>query len=166
MLSKGGIKQVHRDVVRTWVAIALVSAVLGAGSSVTGAMAQNSSVASSIHLVWAGGPGTVTHNHGHGLVLGDRFVAKGALTDHGTGQRVGTAYLDCVVVTHQLVGGAFWCRWLLDLSGGNIMVEGLDPQGLSDTFFSITGGTHQYRAISGEAEFIDGQTGTDIYINL
>lgn len=45
------------------------------------------------------------------------------------------------------------------------MTEGLDPKGVSDTFFAVTGGTRRYVGASGEAEYIDSSR-TDIYITL
>jgi hypothetical protein len=45
-------------------------------------------------------------------------------------------------------------------------VEGLGPRGISDTIFSITGGTGDYRDAAGQAEFADSDSQTDIYIYI
>lgn len=52
------------------------------------------------------------------------------------------------------------------LAPGVGTTEGLDPHGLSDVFFSITGGTGAFKDIEGQAEYIDTASQTDIIIRL
>jgi hypothetical protein len=153
--------------VRTWATIGVAAVVLAMMAGVA-ARATPGSMAGDgiIHLVVGGdGHATFFDLEHDGMGFGDRLVARSPLTREG-GRRVGTAYLDCVIVSEVQLGGRYWCRYVLDLRGGQITTEGLDPQGVSDTFFSVTGGTGQYVAAGGQAEFVDSQTQTDIYISL
>jgi hypothetical protein len=125
-----------------------------------------SSAGGTIHVVLNGESHSTFFDFEHdGLGFGDRLVARSPLTNEG-GRRVGTGYLDCLIVTEVQQGGKYWCRYVLNLRSGQITTEGLDPQGISDTFFSVTGGTGEYIAAGGQAEFVDGPTQTDIYISL
>jgi len=99
--------------------------------------------------------------------FGDRLVTRGVIADPDSGERVGTAYGDCVVVSTKIgVDGTYWCRYVLDIPQGQITTEGLDPHGPSDVLFSITGGTRAYKEASGHAEFVDSDTQTDVYLVL
>lgn len=119
-----------------------------------------------IHAVF--GPGS--HDqfldfNGDGLGLGDRFAAVGPLLDKSQNERIGTAYVDCLIVSRVLEGGAFDCTYVLKLKDGDITTHGIDPQGPSDVFFAVTGGTRAYRDASGQARHIDTDV-TDIIIDL
>lgn len=103
--------------------------------------------------------------NGDGLGLGDRVAAVGPLLDESQTERVGTAYLDCVIVSRVLEGGTFDCTYVLKLEDGDITTHGIDPQGPSDVFFAVTGGTRAYRGASGQARHIDTDV-TDIIIDL
>lgn len=106
---------------RAWIAVGAVGAVLGTGAGVTGAAAQNGRVSTTVHVVFGAGPTAILNFNGGGLAMGDRIAGQGPLTDPVTGDRVGTAYFDCMIATHNLNdGGAYWCRHILDLQGGNI----------------------------------------------
>lgn len=152
------------------VMVALVVAALAA-TTVGIAMAQGTRgtvgrSGEAIHLV--SGPGGhskfLDFNH-DGLGFGDRLVAVGPLIDESQTRRVGTAYLDCVIVSRVQVGGTYDCTYVLKLEGGDIMTHGIDPQGPSDVFFAVTGGTGTYREASGQAHYIDTDV-TDIVIHL
>ena len=141
-------------------------AALAAVGGATAAAAKGAARIDTIHVVFIPGPyATFDFNH-NGLGLGDRVVSRGPLTDPQSGQQVGTAYGDCVIFSPRVVGGVFRCSYLLDLPGGNLTAEGLDPQGISDVEFSVTGGTNDYMGAAGQAEFVDSATQTDIYVDL
>jgi hypothetical protein len=101
-----------------------------------------------------------------GLGLGDRLASVGPLLDESQTERIGTAYLDCLIVSRVLEGGGtFDCTYVLKLKDGDITTHGIDPQGPSDVFFAVTGGTGAYRDASGQARYIDTDV-TDIIIDL
>jgi len=119
-----------------------------------------------IHAVF--GPGSRDEFfdfNGDGLGLGDRVAAVGPLLDESQTERIGTAYLDCLIVSRVLEGGTFDCTYVLKFKDGDITTHGIDPQGPSDVFFSVTGGTKAYRGASGQARYIDTDV-TDIIIDL
>jgi hypothetical protein len=90
-----------------------------------------------------------------GLGFGDRLVAVGSLLDESQSSQVGRQYLDCVIVSGVQLGGVYDCTYVLKLEGGDIMAHGIDPQGPSDVFFAVTGGTGIYRGASGQVRQID-----------
>jgi hypothetical protein len=73
--------------------------------------------------------------------------------------------MDCLIVSGVLEGGTFNCTYVLKLKEGDITTHGIDPEGPSDVFFSVTGGTRAYRGASGQARHIDTDV-TDILIEL
>ena len=156
---------------RRLVMVALVVAALAA-TMVGIAMAQGTRgtvrrSGKTIHLVSGVGPGHeefFDFNH-DGLGFGDRLVAVGPLLNKSQTRRVGRLYLDCVIVSRVQPGGAYDCTYVLKLEGGDIMTHGIDPQGSSDVFFAVTGGTGTYREASGQAHYIDTDV-TDIIIHL
>ena len=80
---------------------------------------------------------------------------------------MGTSYLDCWVGASVLQEGSpYVCDYVLKFKDGNITTQGLDPHGVSDVFFSLTGGTGAYEGATGQAEYIDSETQTDIIITL
>lgn len=152
---------------RACATIGAAAVVLATMASVTAQAKPNSGAGDGIiHVVINGvGGHDVFFDFEHdGLGLGDRLVGRSPVL-RAEGRRVGTAYLDCLIVSQEQLGGRYWCRYVLDLKGGQITTEGLDPQGISDTFFSITGGTGEYREARGQAEFVDSESQTDIYIS-
>jgi hypothetical protein len=152
--------------IRTWATAGAVALALATGAGVTAAASPKSVAGSTFHFSLAGGV-VATYNMKHqGAGFGDRLVSRAPISAAGTGQRIGTAYGDCLIVTHELSSGTFWCRYILDLHNGQIVTEGLDPHGVSDVFFSITGGTGAYAAKPGQAEFVDSTTQTDVYIHF
>jgi hypothetical protein len=102
-----------------------------------------------------------------GLGLGDRLAGVGPLFDQTQTKRVGTSYMDCLIVSRTLPlnGGTFDCTYILKLADGDITTQGIDPHGPSDVLFSVTGGTGAYREATGQAEYIDTSV-TDIIISL
>ena len=160
--------------VRTWAGIAVLALTIGTAATVTAQASPKAapeSVAGNgiIHLVAGGGGGglSILQDFDHdGMGFGDHTVFRGSLT-RPEGRRVGTQYGDCTFFSEGFEDGGRWlCHYLLDLPHGQITVEGLDPRGPSDAFFSITGGTGDYRGAAGQAEFVDSDTQTDIYIDL
>jgi hypothetical protein len=82
-------------------------------------------------------------------------------------ERVGTAYLDCWVGAATLqIGRPYVCTHVLKLQDGSITTQGIDPRGRSDVLFAITGGTGAYAGATGQAEYVDSETQTDIFIDL
>ncbi|MFP5299077.1 MAG: allene oxide cyclase barrel-like domain-containing protein [Actinomycetota bacterium] len=106
------------------------------------------------------------------LRLGDRIAARGALMDESRTDRLGTSYIHCVV--HKRIvdpdQGLWNCNYVLELSEGDIVLQGLDPRGSGEYEMAVLGGTGTYAGASGSAMFTDvsSDTGgyTDIVINL
>jgi len=156
--------------VRTWAGIGAVALAFGAAATVTAQASPKAAPRSMagdgvIHVVLGTGSVVFQDFDHDGMGLGDRLTARGRIT-RPEGPRIGTVYGDCVVATKVLEGGRWWCRYVLDLPHGQITTEGIDPQGISDVFFSITGGTADYRDARGQAEFVDSQSQTDVYVDL
>src|SRR6266508_3286720 len=75
----------------------------------------------SIHVIF--GPGQYSKFMdfaNDGLGFGDRLAAAGPLFDGSQTTRVGTAYLDCVILSRQQVGGTYYCTYVLKLEAGDI----------------------------------------------
>ena len=110
--------------------------------------------------------------HRDGLRLGDRIAARGALLDESQEDRVGTAYLQCLV--HRRIidpdQGLWNCNYVLKLDDGNIMLQGLDPRGPGEYEVAVLGGTGAYAGASGDSTFTDfgadGSGYTDIVVRL
>lgn len=111
--------------------------------------------------------------YGDGLRLGDRAAARGPL--HGAeGSEVGTAFADCMVqrrITDNATG--LWnCTYVLELDGGDLILQGLDPRGPGTYEMAVLGGTGAYADAAGDATFTDtpdqaGSVGTtDMVIRL
>jgi hypothetical protein len=144
---------------------ALAALTVGVAMASTGPSTARAS-GDSIHVVF--GPGS--HDefldfNDNGPDFGDRFAARGPLWDESQSERVGTAYVDCLIASRALVGGTFDCTYVLKFKDGDITTQGTDPQGPSDVFFAVTGGTGAYREASGEARHIDTDV-SDIIIDL
>jgi Allene oxide cyclase barrel like domain len=145
----------------TMVGLAVAQTGSGAGAART--------VGDTLHVVL---PATGAHVEfldfaGDGLTLGDRLAAVGPIMNADQSVRVGTSYLDCWVGDARLEDGSpYVCTNVLKFRDGNITTEGLDPHGLSDVFFAITGGTGAYEGASGQAEYTDSESQTDITIEL
>jgi hypothetical protein len=102
-----------------------------------------------------------------GPTLGDRLLAFGPLLNVGQTKVVGTQYFDCWVGDEVLLDGSpYVCTYVLKFKAGNITTQGLDPHGLSDVHFAITGGTGAFAGATGQARYVDSETQTDIYIDL
>jgi hypothetical protein len=101
---------------------------------------------------------------GDGLRLGDRIAARGPLFEETQTQRVGTTYVHCIV--HRRIidpdKGLWNCNYVLDLAGGDLMLQGLDPRGPGVYEMSVLGGTGTYAGARGDATFTDvGATGDE-----
>lgn len=95
-------------------------------------------------------------NH-DGLRLGDRISARGRLLDEDQTERVGTAYVQCLV--HRRIvspdRGLWNCNYVLALEDGEIVLQGLDPRGPGVYEMAVIGGTGAYAGASGDATFTD-----------
>jgi hypothetical protein len=103
-----------------------------------------------------------------GLTMGDRLAARGPLYDAANpGTKVGRAFVDCWVAKNLAGGhGLFNCTYLLELDGGDITLQGLDPPGDSVSRFAVTGGDAAYLEARGDAVFTDTEAGTEMEITL
>ena len=103
-----------------------------------------------------------------GLTMGDRLTARGPLYDAANlGTKVGRAYMDCSIAKNFAGGnGLFNCTYLLDLDGGDITLQGIDPPGPSVVPFAVTGGDGAFRTARGDAVFTDTSAGTEMEITL
>jgi hypothetical protein len=110
-------------------------------------------------------------NH-DGLRLGDRISARGPAVDESQTERLGTAYVQCLV--HRRIiepnKGLWNCNYVLELADGDIVLQGLDPRGPGVYEMSVLGGTGAYAGASGDATFTDvvSEAGdyTDMMISL
>ncbi len=103
-----------------------------------------------------------------GLRLGDRLAGRGPLVDETQTERLGTAYLQCLV--HRRIvdpdRGLWNCNYLLELPDGDLVLQGLDPRGSGDYEMSVLGGTGAYASATGDATFTDVGTGADAYTDM
>lgn len=128
------------------------------------------------HVFWTvvgtGGRSTFLNVNEPGLRLGDRLAARGPLMDASQTNRVGRAYLDCIImneITEDPTGapsGLYWCTYLLKLAGGDLTIAGRDPRGPGVSAFAVLGGTGAYADASGEATLTDTDEGTEFVIDL
>jgi hypothetical protein len=104
---------------------------------------------------------------GDGLTQGDRLVSRGPLYDLD-GHRVGRVKGECVVVSNRITAtaGLWRCSYLLELAGGDLVVEGLDPRGPGEYTMAVLGGTEGYRTVAGDADFVDTATRTEMHLHL
>lgn len=129
--------------------------------------------ADNVHVVWPADTTRVQFlDFGRdGLRLGDRLAARGPLLDATQTNKVGTGHLDCVVAFRITDGppgpaGVYRCTYLLDLTAGDFVLEGLDPHGPGVFTMAVLGGTGAYAASSGDATITDTEAGTDFMIDL
>lgn len=143
------------------------------GTAVLASVALGAGAASGdvgIHVMWpieSINVQTVDAEH-DGLTMGDRLTARGPLYDAANpGTKVGRAYLDCAVAKNFAGGnGLFNCTYLLDLEGGDITLQGIDPHGDGVSTFAVTGGDGAFRTARGDAVFTDTSAGTEMEITL
>ena len=121
-----------------------------------------------IHVVFAPGGGAQVFDFANdGLTLGDRLAVVGPMVNGDQSERVGTVFFDCWVGAATLQDGRpYVCTYVLKFHDGSITLQGLDPHGVSDVLLAITGGTGAYAGATGQAEHVDSETQTDIYIDL
>jgi hypothetical protein len=103
-----------------------------------------------------------------GLRLGDRIASRGPLVDESQTDRVGTAYLQCLV--HKRIidpdRGLWNCNYALELADGDIVLQGLDPRGPGEYEMAVLGGTGAYAGASGDATFTDVGTDASAYTDI
>jgi hypothetical protein len=103
-----------------------------------------------------------------GLRLGDRIAARGPLLDQSQTDRVGTAYVHCIV--HKRIidpdQGLWNCNYILELADGEIMLQGLDPRGPGEYEMAVVGGTGAYAGSNGDATFTDVTTDSSEYTDM
>ena len=103
-----------------------------------------------------------------GLRLGDRIAGRGPLVDETQTERLGTAYVQCLV--HRRIvdpdRGLWNCNYVLELADGDIVLQGLDPRGPGVYEMSVLGGTDAYAGATGDATFTDVGTGGDAYTDM
>jgi len=112
---------------------------------------------------------TVVYVRNADPVQGTRFVGRGPMLAESGGDRIGTAYFDCVVqknVGQSFDRGLFVCDAVFAFSDGEIMVTGLDPGGISEAAIAVTGGTGAYSVASGDGTWTDTETETTVVIHL
>src|SRR5262245_54602841 len=74
---------------------------------------------------------------GDGLTVGATLTPVSPLRAGSPSHRVGTAYAECIVAGKRLREGTpYDCTYVLELPGGTITTQGLDPRGVSDVFFA------------------------------
>ena len=157
-----------RKRMRVVVAVLAVSATTMVGLAV----AQTGNAARSNETIHVVVPSIGGHNElldfaGDGMTLGDRLAGVGPMMNEDQTERVGTAYLDCWVGPARLQNGRpYVCTSVLRFQHGSITTQGLDPHGLSDVLFAITGGIGAYAGATGQAQYVDSETQTDIFIDL
>jgi allene oxide cyclase-like protein len=156
---------------KRWTLVAATGAML-AMTMVGLAVAQTGNAArpnGTIHVVLPSTGGHVQFFDfaGDGLTLGDRLDVVTPMVNEDQTERVGTAYFDCWLGAATLqTGNPYDCTYVLRFHDGNITMQGLDPHGTSDVLFAITGGTGAYAGATGQAQHVDSETQTDIYIDL
>jgi len=122
-----------------------------------------------LHLVVdTGGRLAVVDLHRDGLRLGDRIAARGPVVDETQTERLGIAYVQCLV--HRRIvdpdQGLWNCNYVLELADGEVILQGLDPRGPGVYEMSVLGGTGAYAGASGDATFTDVVTETDMYTDM
>ncbi len=152
-----------------WIAVATLA--------ITGGllMATPASGQAVIHVVF--GPQedvkvVVDDRNRDGLRLGDRVVGRGPLLDEAQTDRVGTGHLECLVQRRIIDPdrGLWNCNYVLELTDGEIVLQGLDPRGPGEYEIAVLGGTGAYAGANGDATFTDvandATAYTDIVIRL
>jgi hypothetical protein len=103
-----------------------------------------------------------------GLRLGDRIASRAPLVDETQTDRLGTAYLQCLV--HRRIvdpdRGLWNCNYVLELADGDIVLQGLDPRGPGVYEMSVLGGTGAYAGATGDATFTDVETDANGYTDM
>ena len=134
-------------------------------------VATNASGQTVLHVVLspqAGFRTAIIDTNSDGLRLGDRIAARGPLLDETQTDRLGTAYLHCVV--HRRIidpdRGLWNCNYVLELADGDIVLHGLDPRGPGVYDVAVLGGTGAYAGANGAATFTDVGTDSDGYTDM
>ena len=103
-----------------------------------------------------------------GLRLGDRIAARGPLVDDSQTNRVGTAYVQCLV--HRRIidpdRGLWNCNYVLELADGEIVLQGLDPRGPGEYEMAVLGGTGAYAGANGDSTFTDVGSDDSAYTDM
>ena len=106
---------------------------------------------------------------GHnGLRLGDRISSRAPLLDSSQSERVGTAYLQCLVHSRIIDPdkGLWNCNYVLELADGDILLQGMDPRGPGEYEMAVIGGTGAYAGTRGDATFTDVGHDSDTYTSI
>ncbi len=126
-----------------------------------------------VHVFWpaASGKSQFFDFGREGLRLGDRLASRAPLLDGSQADEVGFGSQDCIVVKAITEGpdgpgGMYRCSYILRLSEGDLLVEGLDPHGPGVYILSVLGGTEVYSRATGDATVTDTDEGMDFVINL
>lgn len=154
---------------RLGITVPIVVLAVAAGLLVT----TSASGQQALHVVFMGsGEIRAVDVGGDGLRLADRIAARGPLFDETRSERVGTSYVHCIV--HKRIvdpdKGLWNCNYVIDLAGGDLMLQGLDPRGPGTYEMAVLGGTGTYAGARGDATFTDvgdgGEDYTDMVIRL
>ncbi len=103
-----------------------------------------------------------------GFRLGDRIAGRGPVVDETQTERLGTGYLQCLV--HRRIldpeRGLWNCNYVLELTDGDIVLQGLDPRGPGVYEMSVLGGTGSFAGATGDATFTDVGSDADTYTDM
>jgi len=154
---------------RTKLRISIVSVLVAlAGGALVTTTASSQTVLRVVLSPQAGLRAAVIDINNDGLRLGDRIAARGPLFDETQTDRLGTAYLHCHV--HRRIiqpdRGLWNCNYVLELKGGDVVLQGLDPRGPGAYDVAVLGGTGAYAGASGAATFEDVGTDADGYTDM
>jgi hypothetical protein len=153
--------------VRTKLRIVIPVAVLAVAAALL--VTTSASGQQGLHLVVPGMNEVRAVDLGHdGLRLGDRIAARGPVFDESQTNRLGSAYLQCLV--HKRIidpdKGLWNCNYVLELADGDIVLQGLDPRGPGVYEISVLGGTGSYAGARGDATFTDVGENADTYTDM
>jgi Allene oxide cyclase barrel like domain len=111
-----------------------------------------------LHVIEHATTDTVVDIGDPGDSTGDVLTFHNEVFDSSDSHVVGTDQGECIRIDP--AEGSWECRWITNLDGGTIAVEGqfLDT---ANTIVAITGGTGRYRKASGEMELLSRNGGTE-----
>lgn len=144
------------------VPLILVTAAVGVLST-TAASGQNA-----LNFVVSPGKVSVVDLAHNGLRLGDRISSRAPVLDESQSERVGTAYLQCLVHSRIIDPdrGLWNCNYVLELADGDIILQGMDPRGPGEYEMAVIGGTGSYSGARGDATFTDVGYDSDTYTSI
>jgi hypothetical protein len=149
---------------------ALLAMVLGGVVRTASAGPSTSTSTTEMTVVIGLGGGALTElDFDHdGLTMGDRVVFRGPLYDESMAHKVGQAKGECVVQSNKITqtSGMWRCSYIVELEGGDVIIEGLDPRGDGSSKFAIVGGTETYSSATGDADLVDGGGVTTMHLHI